>query len=180
MSWHHGDYIELISAAGTMFAAIVAAYAASRSNKSAKESRLQQQETRLYQQELQNFEREKHLLELLKADADRANNNAQQGYPAELSFVQASNLAHSLHSAKVRIMEFVEGKTDASMRRFISYFRQQLTEEVNAYMCEEPPLSIDRDEPTMEQMEAYHSWAECRRFFGFRYCSIEDLSDEED
>ncbi|AER32320.1 hypothetical protein [Pantoea ananatis] len=179
MSWHHGDYIDLISAAGTLAAAFIAAYAASQSNKSARESRLLQEESRIHQKELHDFEREKHLYELLRADAERANDNARQGYPSELSFSQASNVAHSLASAKSRILE-VSTDDKKLTSKYIRYFRDQLTEEVNAYMCDMVPASIDAKEPTMEQIEASSLWTASRRFFEFRYCDDEDLSDEED
>ncbi|KJV49625.1 hypothetical protein VH86_03835 [Pantoea sp. BL1] len=179
MSWHHGDYIDLISAAGTLAAAIIAAYAASQSNKSARESRLSQEESRVHQEDLHAFEREKHLYELLRSDAERANDNARRVYPSELSFFQASNVAHSLGSAKSRILE-VSADDEKLTSKYIRYFRDQLTEEVKAYMCEMVPASLDRKEPTMEQIEASSLWAASRRFFDFKYCDDEDLCDEED
>lgn len=179
MSWHHGDYIDLISAAGTLAAAIIAAYAASQSNKSARESRLLQEESRVHQKELHAFEREKHLYELLRADAERANDNARQGYPSELSFSQASNLAHSLNSARNRIIELAD-EDDKLINKYIRYFRQQLAEEVSSYMCVMIPDSINQEEPTMEQIDASSLWTVNRRFFQFRYCDAEDLSDDED
>ncbi|WP_312759467.1 hypothetical protein [Pantoea brenneri] len=179
MSWHHGDYINLISAVGTLAAAVIAMLAAFQSNKSARESRFLQKDLMAHQEELHNFEREKHLYELLRSDADRANDNARQGYPAELSFSQASNLAHSLGSARSRILEVSAGDEKITLK-YIRYFRDQLTEEVNAYMCDMVPASIDRKEPTMEQIEASSIWAVSRRFFQFRYCDDEDLSDDED
>ncbi|MEZ3498995.1 hypothetical protein [Pantoea sp. KPR_PJ] len=179
MSWHHEDYIDLISAAGTFGAAVIAMISAIQSHKSAKESRLLQKDLMARQEELHNFEREKHLYELLQADAERANDNARQGYPSELSFSKASNVAHSLASARSRILE-VSADDKKLTSKYIRYFRDQLTEEVNAYMSDMVPASIDPEEPTMEQIEVSSLWTASRRFFEFRYCDDEDLSDEED
>lgn len=180
LSWHHGDYIDLISATGTLAAAIIAAYAASQSNKSARESRLLQEESRVHQKELHAFEREKHLYELLRADAERANDNARQGYPSELSFSQASNIALSLNSARSRIIEFANKNDDESLSKYIGYFRHQLAEEVSSYMCVAIPDAINQEDPTVEQIDASSLWIVNRQFFKFRYCEDEDLSDDDE
>ena len=179
MSWHHGDYIDLVSAAGTLIAAVVAAYAASQSNKSAKESRLLQLETRIQQQELHKFEKEKHLYDLLKADAERANDNAKQGYPSELTFSQASNVAYALDSARNRIREFLNGNESLNADKYKRYFRQQLAEEVNAYFHEMVPASLDRKNPSQAQIESQSLWIINRRYFNFSVCEDEDLDDED-
>jgi len=126
------------------------------------------------------FEREKHLYELLSADAIRANDNAQQGYPSDLSFSQASNIAYALDSARNRIQAFTLESPKSKKEKYIRFFRQRLTAEINSYMVEMIPASIDREDPSIDQMEASSSWVANRKFFNFRYCEDEDLSNEDE
>lgn len=124
------------------------------------------------------FEREKHLYELLSADAKRANDNAKQGYPAELTFSQASNVAYALDSARNRIREFLIGKGKLSPDKYKRYFRQQLVEEVNAYFNDMVPSSIDKKDPSQAQVESQSLWLINRRYFNFNVAEDEDLEDD--
>ncbi|AXH43453.1 hypothetical protein MZUP3_340 [Erwinia phage vB_EhrS_49] len=173
MSWHHEDYVSLIAAIGGLVSAVSAAYAARQSRQSAKESRLQQHE-------IARFERERHLYELLTADSVRANDNAKQAFPRELSFAQASNIAQALDSARHRIRDFTDADMDAAPEKYIKYFRQHLTEEVNSYLTDMAPSAIDKRDPSIEQIEAHSLWTTNRRYFSFRYVEDEDLSDEDE
>lgn len=132
------------------------------------------------QKEMIFFEREKHLYEQLRADSKRASDNAGEGYPKELTFSQASNICQALNSASDSILSFTSDNKKANKDKYIRYFRQHLAEQVNAYLSCKVPASIYSKDPTVEQVEAISLWTYNRRFFNFRYCEDEDLSNQDE
>ncbi|EGT4276647.1 hypothetical protein SNN84_003381 [Cronobacter sakazakii] len=173
MSWHHGDYINLISAAGTAIAAAAAAVAAWLSFKSAKESQEQQRKSA-------KFEMERHLYELLQIDAQRANESVKGIDSMDWSYNQVANLTYAIESARKRLQAAIPQLDDEQIARFKSFFTEQLSHEVKAEMKEMgglPDALYKTRGNCRESMELVDIFGNNKEFFGYDYLRDSDLED---
>ncbi len=170
MSWHHSDYISLISAIGGMVAAGSAAFAAFQSNRSARESSK-------HQQELARFERNRYLRELLRLDALKASESLKSPNSDEWVFSQIANVANALESARLRILEATTENNDETSH-FKKYFKSQLSHEITkALSHDHPPECIHHsDGVTMTGLKVNTLWLRNKAFFNFSPLRLEDLA----
>lgn len=173
MSWHHGDYIALISAAGTAIAAGAAAVAAGLSYKSAKESQEQQSKSA-------RFEMERHLYELLLSDAKRANESVKGIDSIDWTYNQAANITYAIESARNRLEAAMPQLDDEQIARFKSFFTEQLSHEVKAELKEMgglPDALYKPKENWRESGELAATFGKNKDFFGYEYLRDSDLDD---
>ncbi|MEG3112135.1 hypothetical protein SC127_15525 [Pantoea sp. T14] len=163
MSWHHGDYIDFFAAIGGVVSAGAAAYAAIQSRKTAKDSFNQQKESL-------KFERERHLIELIKADASKANESVKNAQGQDWSFTQAANVTYAIDSAKQRIKESSFNMLPEEIKRFKTFFKDQLSHEITTEMKEAhnmPDAFLKSHKGFKESREIIQLWMDNLRFFDF-------------
>lgn len=173
MSWHHGDYINLISAVGTAIAAGAAAVAAWLSFESAKKSQEQQRSSA-------RFEMERHLYELLHIDAQRANESVKGIDSIDWTYNQVANITYAIESARNRLQAATPQLDDEQIARFKSFFTEQLSHEVKAEMKEMGGLPDALYKPKWnwrESAELVEIFGKNKDFFGYDYLRDSDLED---
>ncbi|EGT4354728.1 hypothetical protein SNN68_003886 [Cronobacter sakazakii] len=169
MSWHHGDYIDLISAVGTAIAAGAAAYAAVQSRKSAKDSFIQQQKSF-------KFERERHLHDLLRAEAMKANESVKNTKGQDWTFFQAANATYAIDAAKQIINSFHPKPSSEDIERYKLLFLDQLNYEITSEMNQAhnmPDGFWHSHKGFRESSEIIRLWLDNLRFFNFLKDEVE-------
>jgi len=167
LSWHHGDYIDFFAAIGGMVSAGAAAYAAIQSRKSANDSFTQQKE-------LFRFEQERHLLDLLRSEASKANESVKNTIGQDWTFFQAANATYALDAAKQIIKGQSVQHTPDEVERYKLFFLDQLCYEITSEMNEAhnmPDGFLDSHKGFRESRQIIPLWLDNLRFFNF-------LSDE--
>ncbi len=170
MSWHHEDYISLISAIGGMVAAASAAFAAVQSSRSAKTAYL-------HQKDVANFERIRHLRELLRLETARANETISNTNSEEWTQDQIANIVNALESSKQRIIEAKPYILEAEEKEMRSYVKSQLKNEIKkAFSKDNPPKSISiSGQVTPLSIETNARWRRNRSYFELDKVRLEDL-----
>ncbi|ENZ5479355.1 hypothetical protein ACGU0V_000853 [Serratia marcescens] len=163
MSWHHEDYIGLFSAIGGVVSAGAAAYAALQSHKSARDSRLQQLEAA-------RVERERHLYELLRSDAARANESVKTQDSSDWTYSQASNITNAIDSARNRITASSPYLTPEQISQLKSYLKEQLSHEIKSELKNDtdPPDAFYKPKCNWRESESLvNTWKVNQKFFDF-------------
>lgn len=169
MSWHHGDYIDLISAVGTAIAAGAAAYAAVQSRKSANDSFIQQQRSF-------KFERERHFHDLLRAQAMKANESVKNTKGQDWTFTQAANATYAIDAAKQIINSFDPQASPDDVERYKLLFLDQLNYEITSEMNQGhnmPDGFLNSHKGFIESREIFRLWLDNLRFFNFLKDEVE-------
>jgi len=144
-------------------AAGAAAIAAFQSGKSANESLRQQKEAF-------HFERKKHFMDLLKADAAKANSCVQNTKGMDWSFDQAANVTYAVDSAKQMIKDASSSLSDCEMKKLKEYFKDQLCYEIISEMNQAQNLPdgfLGSHKGFQESRETTRLWLDNLRFFEF-------------
>jgi len=163
LSWHHGDYIGLFSAIGGVVSAGAAAYAAVQSRKSARDSHLQQLEAA-------RFERERHLYELLRSDAARANESVKTQDSSDWTYSQAANITYAIDSARNRINASSPYLAPEQISQLKSYLKEQLSHEIKSELNNDtkPPDAFYKPkEHWIESESLVDTWEVNKKFFDF-------------
>lgn len=172
MSWHSGDWANFSITLTSAIAAVAAAYSAFESGRSAKTSLN-------YQRDAIKLEREKHLHELLGADASNASGNVRGLDSSAWSFSHIANILNAMKSARQRILEASYFLSDNEIDKLKSYFKSQLSHEINIVFNQiDPPDCLFQPKgPIKLSQEAETLWSINKEFFGYILVSKEDLAD---
>jgi len=163
LSWHHGDYIDFFAAIGGVVSAGAAAYAAIQSRKSASDSYKQQKE-------LFKFEKERHLHDLLKAEAIKANESVKNTQGQDWTFFQAANATYAIDSAKQLLKDINIQTPSDDIERFKLFFLDQLCYEITSEMNEAhnmPDGFLNSHKGFKESRDIIVIWMDNLRFFNF-------------
>ncbi|WP_435929210.1 hypothetical protein [Dryocola sp. BD613] len=172
MSWHSGDWANFSVTLTSAIAAVAAAYSAFQSGKSAKQS-LE------YQKEARKFERERHLHELLRSDAFKANHSVKDSASDNWTFSQAANIGSSLDSARQRIVEASLYLDPEDVKTLKQFFKSQLSHEIKQELgnIDLPDSLYQLQRKSLPFLEAITDWQVNKEFFEFPFVSDVDLND---
>ncbi|MFV9686626.1 hypothetical protein ACNY67_07005 [Pantoea sp. KXB45] len=163
MSWHSGDWANFTVTLMSAAAAVAAAIAAFQSGKSANEA-LNQQKNAFH------FERNRHFMDLLKADAAKANTCVQNTKGIDWSFEQAANVTYAVDSAKQMIKDASSVISEVELDKLKEFFKDQLCYEIMSEMRQAknmPDGFLHSHKGFRESREVIHLWIDNLRFFGF-------------
>ncbi|AIX48884.1 hypothetical protein PSNIH1_00710 [Pantoea sp. PSNIH1] len=163
MSWHAEDWASFSITALSAVAAVFAARAAVTSGKSAKEALKQQKEA--FQ-----FERKRHFLDLIKADAEKANASVFNTKGMDWSFYQAANATHAIDSARKRILRADTNLSESDILELKSFFKEQLCFEITSEMKEGFNFTggfTESEKSFRESRDITQLWISNLMFFGF-------------